>query len=436
MQSFPPGYDVGPATWLYLSLVLIVAVFFRFNRLWSLRNADLMLLLGASPGLFLVEKTEHTSFGFTWLFVVSGLFLLRLLLDPLLRRRPHLGQNLNAQGSAFLCVAAFALLAIQAIQDSPPAAGHALAGVDAGELQSPESYPASPEPETAAGPALSIISAPIDRVFQDQAARVIAVLSHLVVIVGLIFVGRNLFNDGQLGLAMATLYLLLPCTAYDVAEVHHVLPAALTVWALAAYRRPMVAGILLGLACGVMFFPVFLLPLWAAYYGRRGALRFGTALLLVALTVFGVVAFTSPEANAIVRKTLGTIHYEILAFKQPDSAVGFWTAELKWYRIPVIVTFFLLLAATAIWPRRKNVEHLTAFSAAILVATQFWYPIQGGVYLLWYVPLLLVVVFRPRLAHLAPNEPAESLSATRASSLSGPHGLRTAKPAERNHRYR
>jgi hypothetical protein len=436
MQSFPPGYDVGPATWLYLSLVLTIAVFFRFNRLWSLRNVDLVLLLSASPGLYLVEKTEHTSFGFTWLFIISGLFLLRLLFDPLLRRRPHLGQNLNAQGSAFLCVAAFALLAIQAVQDAPHQDKYALAATGAGEPQSTERLTATPEPEAAAGPALSIIAAPIDRVFQDQAARVIAVLSHLVVIVGLICVGRSLFNDGQLGLAMATLYLLLPCTAYDVGEVHHVLPAALTVWALAAYRRPMIAGILLGLACGVMFFPVFLLPLWAAYYGRRGALRFGAALLLVASAVVSVVAVTSPEVNAFVRKTLGTIHYEILAFNQPDSVLGFWTAELKWYRIPVIVTFFLLLAATTIWPRRKNVEHLTAFSAAILVATQFWYPIQGGVYLLWYVPLLLVVVFRPRLAHLAPNEHTESLPTTRASSLSGPHGLRATNPAERKQLYR
>jgi len=34
----------------------------------------------------------------------------------------------------------------------------------------------------------------------------------------------------------------------------------------------------------------------------------------------------------------------------------------------------------------------------VVVATQFWYSHQGGVYLLWYLPLLLLVVFRPRLA--------------------------------------
>jgi hypothetical protein len=437
MDSILPGYDVTPATWIYLSLVLVIAVFFRFNRLWSLRNIDLLLFLAASPGLYLVEKTEHTGLGYSWLFSVSGLFLVRLLVDPLLRRRPHLGQNLNSQGSGFLCVAAFALLALQAVQD-PPAAPSIAVTAAPKELEGSPDQPADSAPPGAAGPALELIAAPIDHMFQDQAARVIAVLSHLVVIFGLLYVGRNVFNDVQLGLAMATLYLLLPCTAFDVGEVHHVLPAALTVWALVAYRRPMISGILLGVACGVMFFPVFLLPLWAAYYGRRGALRFVTALLLVGSTILSIAALTSSGPDSFLQKTFGTFHPEILAFHPPEGAIpdGFWRVELYAYRIPVIVTFFLMLAAMTIWPRRKSVEHLTAFSAAIIVATQFWYPVQGGVYLLWYLPLLLVVVFRPRLAHLVPQDQSEQIPVTRASTLSGPHAVHGIKSAERNHLFR
>jgi hypothetical protein len=395
------------------------------------------LLLAASPGLYLVEKTERTGLGYSWLFAVSGLFLVRLMADPLLRRRPHLGQNLNSQGSGFLCVAAFALLALQAVQHPPTAPASTVASTP-DESPKPTAQPTEAAPAAAAGPALELIAAPIDRMFEDQAARVIAVLSHLVVIFGLLYVGRNVFNDVQLGLAMATLYLLLPCTAFDVGEVHHVLPAALTVWALVAYRRPMISGILLGVACGVMFFPVFLLPLWAAYYGRRGALRFVTALLLVGSTILSIAALTASGADSFLQKTFGTFHPEILAFRPPDGAIpeGFWRVELYAYRIPVIVTFFLLLAAMTIWPRRKNVEHLTAFSAAIIVATQFWYPVQGGVYLLWYLPLLLVVVFRPRLAHLVPQDQSGQVPATRASSLSGPHAVRGVTAAERNHLFR
>jgi hypothetical protein len=442
MESFPPGYDVSPATWFYLSFVLIIAVFFRFNRFWSLRNFDLGLLLAAPVGLLLVRDQSAAGVGFSWLFAVSGLFLLRLLIDPLLVRRPHLGQNLNAPGSAFLCVAAFALLSIEAINDNTPAAVEQTLQ-QAQQLMTGSkdaAQNAAQEEPSSAGPVAPMLSAPIGAAFKvpELAARAMAVLSHLLVILGLLLVGRNLFGDVQLGLAMATLYLLLPCTAYDVGEVNHVLPSALTVWALVAYRRPMISGVLLGLACGVMFFPVFLLPVWAAFYGRRGALKFGTALLLVAGVVLSIAALTSPGPDSFVRRTIGTIHLEeMLSFEAPTGALGFWTAELKYYRIPVIVTFFVLLAAMTYWPRRKHLEHLTASSAAIIVATQFWYPVQGGVYLLWYLPLLLVVVFRPRLVHLQPQTGfVEGEQTLRSPAVSGPHKQRSQSYAERKRLFR
>ena len=33
---------------------------------------------------------------------------------------------------------------------------------------------------------------------------------------------------------------------------------------------------------------------------------------------------------------------------------------------------------------------------------QFWYADQGGVYVLWYLPLLLLLVFRPNLSDRRP----------------------------------
>ena len=45
---------------------------------------------------------------------------------------------------------------------------------------------------------------------------------------------------------------------------------------------------------------------------------------------------------------------------------------------------------------------MLALSAATLIGIQFWYADQGGVYVLWYLPLLLLVVFRPNLADRQP----------------------------------
>ena len=60
MEAILQGYEVNGPTWFYLSSLLTVAVFFRFNRVWSIRNFDLFLLLCLSPGLLFVMNQPET----------------------------------------------------------------------------------------------------------------------------------------------------------------------------------------------------------------------------------------------------------------------------------------------------------------------------------------------------------------------------------------
>ncbi len=252
--------------------------------------------------------------------------------------------------------------------------------------------------------------------------RLASIVAHLAVVMALVFIGRWHFGDQQIGIAMATLYLLLPCTSYDVARVNHVFPAALILWAIAAYRRPAVAGGLMGLACGTLFFPVFLLPLWFAFYDRRGAVRFGIALGVVAAVLVGSLALTSVDVASFRNQTMGAIDWSALQFRDDDSG-GFWRPEMAAYRIPVFVAFLVGATVLSFWPRKKTLEQLIAHSTAIIVATQFWYPQRGGVYSLWYLPLLLVVVFRPTLSHLLPPDLARKESAEQSNGTSSPQEL-------------
>ena len=48
--------------------------------------------------------------GYAWLFGVGGFFVVRLLLDPLMVRRPLLEPNLSASGLTFACVALLVFL--------------------------------------------------------------------------------------------------------------------------------------------------------------------------------------------------------------------------------------------------------------------------------------------------------------------------------------
>jgi hypothetical protein len=48
-------HKVHPATWVYLSSLLTIGLFFKFNRFWSVRNVDLLLLILLAPGMLLVH---------------------------------------------------------------------------------------------------------------------------------------------------------------------------------------------------------------------------------------------------------------------------------------------------------------------------------------------------------------------------------------------
>src|SRR5947207_3046438 len=118
------GYALNDPTWFYLSFLLIIAVYFKFSRFWSIRNLDLVLLLLISPGLLLVRNNDDAAvaaFGYVWLFLATALLLVRALTDGLIMRRPRLEQNMNAAGMAFLCAATFLFLTTKLLTEAPAA---------------------------------------------------------------------------------------------------------------------------------------------------------------------------------------------------------------------------------------------------------------------------------------------------------------------------
>ena len=425
------GYQVNDPTWLYLSFLLILAVYFKFSRLWSVRNLDLLLLLSISPGLLMVRDDNEASvvaYGYVWLFCVSALILARVLYDGAIVRRPRLEQNMNAAGMTFLCAATFLFLTTKLLTELPPPstvesirkANELIEGgktADRTPLLQGESTPDAPS----AGPAASLVAVPVATLSKVVAqgesghvpsatdlevvtARLIAIFAHLAVIIGLAFVGRHAFGDSDLGFAMATLYMLLPCTAFDVGKINHVLPAACLVWAIWAWRRPFISGTLVGLACAMMFFPIFLLPLWVAFYGRRGGIRFCIAVGMTAAVIVSSLVILSHNSDVSLRQFLGYVNWRDLPVFVAGHDKGFWSEHESAFRIPVFVAYIVMLVGLTVWPRRKSLAQVITHSAAIVIGTQFWYPEQGGVYILWYLPLLLLVLFRPTMTnHVAPE---------------------------------
>jgi hypothetical protein len=417
-------YRVNPTTWFYLSSLLSIALFFKFNRVWSMRNLDLVGLILLAPGLLAVEYGGYKAsaaaqqLGYVWIFAVSAVFLVRMLFDSLMVRRPLLDPNLTVGGLVFLGISLLVFLLANVITTRPQrddVAGAAAAAklkageaaVDADQLSRlGPGYPLlfllpqistqrlfSPDPDTAepgdAGDGRR-------RLLHETTARVMAILSQLAIVAGMIVIAWRHFDAVRLGIAAAVLYLLLPYTAIMTGRVDHALPGALVIWAIAAYRRPFVSGALIGLATGTIYYPVFLLPLWCGFYWQRGIKRFatGVAAALVAL-VIGLWC-TSPSLTVFVgqlRQMFGWI------FPNAVSLEGFWALPYNdaVFRLPVLAAFVAMISTLAIWPAPKNLGTLMSCTAAVLLGSQFWKAHNGGLFMAWFLPVLLLVIFRPNL---------------------------------------
>ncbi len=520
---------VNPTTWVYLSSLLMIGLYFKFGRFWSVRNLDIVLLLLLAPGLLIAqfggearmqatllakaeaeklangvilsspaagavaepdaeldylsvtvdlsageelpgdidlsgeqgellddaevldepveslpaptldeEPAESTTgdevssdpvlaaqrraelqellkrsanterLGFLWLFAVGGLFLIRLLIDPTMVRRPLLEPNLTADGLTFIGVSLFIFLMANVwtsarVQTTP---------VDVAEIKALAEGRSDTEASgglVRRGPGYAVLNLfpsiptnPMVSGSEPQAeeqttyailAKVIAILCHLAVILGIVGIGYWHFGSIKTGVGVATLYLMLPYAAQMTGHLDHVVPAALLIWAILCYRRPLPAGVFIGLATSLVYYPLFLLPLWVSFYWRRGLARFSVGVLatLVAMAISLVfIPETSYWSN--LQQMLG------LWLPVQQGLEGIWA--LGWnpvYRIPVLAAFVAMSGTLAIWPAQKNLGTLLSCSAAVMVATQFWHGFGGGLYLGWYLPLALLTIFRPNL---------------------------------------
>jgi hypothetical protein len=403
------------ASWFYFSLMLTVALFFKFNRFFSVRNWDLLSLFLLVPGfLFLLEANRLSGiaagtldearrlkqYGYIWLMIGSVCLFIRCLIDLILVSRPALFPNLNLSGLAALSFALFAGMI-------PVAARLPI------ELQTPVGKrPAAMEAiDKASSQTVGQVQQLAGNGERDAAltrfwvARAIAILCHFAVITALVLIGSYHFQNTTSGMAAAAFYLLLPYTAYHIGQVHHVLPSALLVWAIFCYRRPWLSGVLLGLAAGSFFFPVLTLPVWISFYRKRGVGRFLTAFLLavgLSLAITSIVLLADGQFARTLHTLWTTADWQPWMKSNLDSI---WMGVHGAYRLPVFILYIAFVITTSFWPSPKNLGHLVALCAAVLIGIQFWYADQGGVYVLWYLPLVVLMIFRPNLTDRVPPQP-------------------------------
>ena len=389
-----------------------------------MRNLDLLFLILLGPGLLCIEHavrgqaSELTErFGYIWLFSVNGLLLLRMLLDSSMVRRPMLEPNMTIGGLNFLMLSLLVFLTANVITGEPSETD--LYAVQRAEhLSQREASDLELDTIDTHGPGFSFlflmphistraliadadmeseeVSVGMSRVSAGNVitTRVMAIISQMMIVTAILLIAHRHFDNTLLGIAAATLYLLLPYTALWTGNVTHTLPAALILWAILLYRYPFFSGIFLGLSCGAIYYPYALIPLWVSYYWKRGMYRFLFGIGITLLVLVTTLVFTSTDVImffARVQQMFG------LRLPEMDRLSGVWEFWNGWYRVPILAAFAGFSLSYLMWPVQKNLATLMSGSAALMIGVQFWHAHSGGLALAWYLPLFLLIAFRPNL---------------------------------------
>ena len=353
--------------------------------------------------------------GYAWLLAGSGYWFARSIFDLTLVRRPD-GEPEPDDGRAELHGPGAVRRAhvgracggrpTRAAGPGRQAARADRAGPgpgDGGRLSRPRTEPVSTRRRTMCG---------------SGSNAALAMICHAAVVVGLLMIGMRHFQDRTAGLAMATLYLLravhrvphrsvAPRLADGVSRVGGLL--------LSPAGR---AGWLLGLAAGTSLFPGAPVPALVR------------VLLPVAASGDSPVAFLSAVVVSV-----GVDGARAVAGRRSRVWTGRGASLPDWqpWRVPhdrehldaertgriacrSSCSSSAFLAAVAVWPSPKNLSHLIALSAAVLIGVQFWHADRGGVYVLWYLA--------PVSAHGVPPEPLDGRTARTGNRADGPVGRR------------
>jgi hypothetical protein len=448
-----------PATWVFLSSFLLLSIYFVFHRFFSVRNLDVMLLMLLAPGLMMVYEgrrarmSEHTEvsanqlvdstaarhqdsgsqfisyqteaaaqveksadqnyplnlnkpkrwsaealqfWGFCALLMACALLMIRMLVDPALVRRPLLIPNLSIGGLSFIGISLFVFLMGNVITSTPreqEARGPQL-GPGYLFLKMLPQLPTTPDVQTSDAKVAVVEGEPTQSRWLSNMTRGFAILSNLAIILSIVGVGYWHFDNVKTGIGCAVVYLLLPYTAQMTGNLEHVVPAAFMALALLAYRQPLLSGCLMGMAAGLVYYPLFLLPLWISFYWKRGLTAWLSGVIGALVLLAGLLLIQGwQEFLDHLSRMFG------IWFPRMEGLEGIWgpgriQAD---FRLPVLVAFFLLSFSYAIWPSRKNFGSLISGTAAVMLAAQFWHGNGGGLYMAWFLPFVLLTIFRPNL---------------------------------------
>jgi hypothetical protein len=187
---------------------------------------------------------------------------------------------------------------------------------------------------------------------------------------------------------------VFPYTLYSTNNnTNDIIVAAIAAVSLATAAYPLARGATVAAGFAVKLFPLVLAPLWMLHDSarRRGAiLDFLLGGIGVVLLTFWVLAL---DGNPI--EGLRLFYEKTLAFqsgRETPWSIFAQVPELRILQQPLTAAVVLLAFVVAVFPKKRTIRRLAAFSAALIIAFEltvnYWfYP-----YVTWFEPFVFLAL--------------------------------------------
>jgi hypothetical protein len=235
------------------------------------------------------------------------------------------------------------------------------------------------------------------------AARLTSIAFDLLVVLGLVLVGRR-FGGSRLACLLVFAWVAYPFTAYTLnANTNDAIMPAFLMLGLWLASSPAARGTAVALAGWAKFGALLLAPLWASY-PRLEPRRLGRFAL--AFTVVSAGAFSILLLEPSLREAARTFWERTFGFQlERDSPFSLWGwGQYHAEGIPDLGLLQPVLAGGAIGlalavaavPRAKGPRELAALTAAVLLAFQLALTHWFYLYLPWVLPFVALWLLLPR----------------------------------------
>lgn len=392
------------AWWVWGPMALVFALaFFRNDKVLSLRNLDILALLGflVSHGFF--REGFATEAVLLWYPPLIYLLVRTLLMG--------FGVGERVEGTSnfppwlLFALAAVASAVILGLNLDSRVIDVGYAGVVGADLILNGVIPYDNMPDDIGtgdtyGPLNYLLYVPFVLMFGFEgewgflpAAHALTCLAYVAGALGMLYAGGKLAGK-QGAAAMVFAWSIFPYTLYSTNNnTNDIIVAAIAALGLAGASSGLARGASVAAGFGVKLFPLALGPLWLLHDGprRRPVVDFalGAAAVIVASFWVLLLAGGGPleGARLFAEKTL-------LFQGERDTP---WTIYsqlpwLAWLKTPLTAALVLLGFIVAVFPRRRTVRRLAAFSAALVIGFEltvnYWfYP-----YITWFEPFVFLAL--------------------------------------------